>query len=182
MFPRNVNQREFPPNAFNACLWQEEGIWQQINDCGGLMAICPGHKWVDPPWVKMPPQGRRFTRINSIALPAFDGLDHLVLSYLVPSGRDGTIAAVVQNYTGQGFQEGSGDLTWRLKLNQHYVKDYGDTTTSLGSLTQYNMNPGQILVQSNQLVQYFVNVSVAAAGNLVGGRIICSTLGWWWPR
>jgi hypothetical protein len=104
-------------------------------------------------------------------------------SFLVPTGFDGVGAAVIFNYTGTGFAEGSGDLTWRLQLNQHYVKDYGNVVTQLGSLqTPYNQNSGQILLQANQLVQFWVNVSVASAGNLIGGRIISSLWGWYYPR
>lgn len=186
MFPINIQQREFPPNNFNSCLWQEEATWREINACGGLMAICPGKKFVDPPWVKMPPQGKRFFKPSSLA---YNGLtmpgagDQLVVSYLVPNGYDGCIVSVVQNYTGQGFQDGSGDITWRIKINQHWAKDYGNTTVSIGSLaTPYNINSGQILLQANQLVQYFVSFSAAAAGNLLGGRIIVATAGWFWPR
>lgn len=185
-FPRNISQREFPPNAFNRCLWQEEQRWQEINDCGGLAAICPGRKWEDPPWVKMPPQGKRFFKPGSLAYNAVTmpgAGDQLVVSYLVPKGYDGCIVSVVQNYTGQGFQEGSGDITWRIKVNQHYAKDYGNTQVSIGSLeTPYNINSGQVLMQALQLIQYFVSFSAAAAGNLIGGRVVVATAGWWWPR
>jgi hypothetical protein len=183
LVPRNLQQRLYPPTEFNRCLEDEKGIWQQIQRCGGLMSICPGKKYNDPPWVKMPQQGKRFSYINSIPLPGppFTGTDTLVTSFRVPLGYDGCIVSVVQNYTGQGFQEGDGDLTWRLQLNQRWVKNYGNTTTSIGSLiTPYNINSGQIILLSGQLVQYFVNVATTA--NLNGGRVIAACLGWWWPR
>ena len=182
-FPRNLQNRIFPPNVYNSCLDRERETWDRINRCGGIMAICPGHKYANPPWVKMPPQGKRYSKINSLALPNPDGLDHLVTSFTVPLGYDGCIVSVVQIYTGTGFEEGSGDFTWRIQLNERYVKDYGNTTTSIGSMaTPYNINSGQIILQSNQLVRYFVNRSTASAGNENGGRIICSLWGWWWPR
>ena len=181
--PKNVNQREFPPNLWNGCLDAEAARWQHINDHGGLKAICPGHQYTDPPWVKMPMQGKRFGHPSSITLPAANATDTVVQSFLVPLGYDGVIAAPVNLYTGMGFQEGSGDLTWRIKINQRWAKDYGAITTQLGSLTTpyYNAN-SQILLQSGQLVQYLVNRSVASLGNLNGGRIICGLFGWFWPR
>jgi hypothetical protein len=183
LYPRDVNQRRWPPNEFNQCLDYEACLWQFINDCGGLQAICPGQKYASPPWVKMPAQGKRFSKINSIALPSNDGLDHQVLQFLVPQGYDGCIVGVVNLYTGSGFAEGSGDLTWRIRLNQRYVKDYGVITTTIGSLQiPYTVNAGQILLQANQNVQYFVNRSVGSGGNLNGGRIICGLFGWYWPR
>ena len=182
--PRNITQRQYPPTFFNACLQDELRIWDRINRCGGLMAICPGTKYDSPPWVKMPPQGKRFSQIASIALPTSGyGTDQLVLSYRVPLGYDGVINYIVQNYTGQGFAEGGGDLTWRLQLNERWVKNLGNTTTQIGTLTQGPQSPNAlIIVQSNQLVQYFLNVAASAAADLLGGRIICSTWGWWWPR
>lgn len=183
-YPVNVQQRSFPPNSCNACLDEEAAIWRRIKQCGGLMEICPGHRYASPPWQKMPSQGKRFGHPSSIALTdAVIGVDTVVQSFLVPYGYDGIIAAPVNIYTGMGFAEGSGDLVWRIKLNLHYVKDYGNITTSLGSLTQpyYNAN-SQIFLQSGMLVQYLVNRSAGSVGNLNGGRIICGLWGWYWAR
>jgi hypothetical protein len=183
-YSRNVNQREFPPTIFNSCLDAEARMWQRINDCGGLLAICPGRKWTEPPWVRMPTQGKRFSKIGSIPLPAANATDTLVSSWRVPYGYDGCIVSVVFNTDGTlGFQQGSGDLTWRLQLNQRWVRDYGNVTTYIGSLTTpYNINSGQILLQSGQLVQMFVNRSVASGGTISGGRVVMATFGWTWPR
>lgn len=180
--PLNVNNRAFLPNNFNACLDREACAWSKINAGGGLQFVCPGLKYEQPPWVKLPPQGRRFSQINSIALPNNDGLDHLVTSFIVPYGYDGVIVTTVNNYTGQNFVEGSGDLTWRIQLNMRYVKDYGNIKTSIGSLTIPTNIGNSIRILSGQLVQFFVNRSVASGGTLIGGRIICALMGWYWPR
>jgi hypothetical protein len=183
IFPVNVTNRSFLPNRFNACLDRETCTWEGIQRVGGLQAICPGTECPSgPPWVKMPPQARRFSQISSIALPNATGTDNLVLSFIVPIGYDGVAVTVVNNYTGQGFVEGSGDLTWRIQLNMRYAKNYGNITTSLGSLTIPTNIGNSLFMQSGQLVQYFVNRSVASAPDLIGGRIICALLGWWWPR
>ncbi len=183
-YPVNFQQRLFPSNEWDMCLADEMRLWQTINQCGGLKAICPGHKYPDPPWVKMPGQGKRYGHPSSIPLAsAVLDTDTVVQSFLVPTGYDGIIVAPVNIYTGLGFAEGSGDLTWRIKINMRYAKDYGNITTSMGSLTQpwYNANC-QILLQSGQLVQYLVNRSTGSLGNLNGGRILCGLFGWWWPR
>ena len=67
-YPVNVSQREFPPNEWNLCLDDEADLWRLIQRCGGLSAICPGHKYPDPPWVKMPGQGKRYGHPSSIPL------------------------------------------------------------------------------------------------------------------
>ena len=182
--PRNVTQRQFPPNFFNGCLTDELRRWDRINACGGLMAICPGTKYKDPPWVKMPPQGKRFSYIQSIPLPVANyGVDQLILSYRVPLGYDGVINYIVLGYTGQGFQDGGGDLTWRLQLNERYVKNFGNTLWQIGTLNSGPISPNcNIIVQSNQLVQIFVNVAATAAADLLGGRVLASTWGYHWPR
>lgn len=183
-FPINVQQREFPPNEFNLCLDDEARLWTAINRCGGLKALCPGHNYPDPPWVKMPGQGKRYGHPSSIPLAsAVLDTDTVVQSFLVPLGYDGVIVAPMNLYTGTGFQEGSGDLTWRIKINMRYVRDYGAITTSMGSLTQpyYNAN-SQIFLQSGDLVQYLVNRATGSLGNLAGGRIIAGLWGWYWPR
>lgn len=183
-YPRNVNQREFPPTIFNSCLDAEARMWQKINDCGGLLAICPGRKWTEPPWVRMPTQGKRFNKISSIALPAANATDTLITSFRVPYGWDGCIVTPVFNIDGvTGFNQGSGDLTWRLQLNQRWVKDFGAVTTFVGSTTTpYAVGIGQIILQSGQLVQIFVNRSVASSGTISGGRVIGAAFGWFWPR
>jgi len=175
---------EVPRNVWNGCLDSESDMWQQIQMRGGLRMICPAKRYPEPPWVKMPLQGKRFSKISSIALPAADGSDNQVGSFIVPTGYDGVIQSVVFQYTGQGFNEGSGDLTWRIKKNQYYVKDYGAVTTQIASATQpYNgVTTGQILLQSDQLVQLIVNRSVGSGGNLNGGRILMMAFGWYYPR
>lgn len=176
-------------NQFNGMLDSEAQLWDYINRCGGLSALCPGKKYIDPPWVKMPPQGKRYAKIGHLAYsPAIaDGNDHLVPftggSFFIPQAHDGCIVSTVFQYTGQGFNEASGDITWRIQINQRYAKDYGKVITQIGSLTTpYNINSGQILVQSGNLIQIFVNIPATAIGNLNGGQIIGALFGWTWPR
>ena len=182
-WPRDVNQRLYLPNVFDWALFDEQGLWQAIQDVGGLQAICPGQRYALPPWVKQPEQARRFSKISSIPLPAVEQVDYLVATMQVPLGYDGVIPSVVNMYTGQGFNEGSGDLIWRIRLNQRYVKDYSNITTTIGSLTTpYPANTGAVRLLSGQTVNYYVMLGAGALGNLNGGRIVTAMLGWWWPR
>jgi hypothetical protein len=179
----NLNNYAFPPNGYNGCLIHELMLMRAINRKGGLYSICPGHRWADPPWVKMPPQGKRYFKINSIPLPGVEQTDFLVTSRRVPEGYDSCIVSTVNIYTGIGFLEGSGDIRWRIKRNEVYLKNMGNLTTSIGSLTTpYNINSGQYIAQTGNIVQYFVSLGPGALGNLNGGRIICALFGWDWPR
>lgn len=172
-----------PANQANARIDRETELWRWINMRGGLRYVCPGKQYAEPPWVKMPADGRRYSKIGSITLPANDGLDHVVQTFFVPLGYDGVIISTVFNYTGIGFAEGSGDLSFRIQINQRYARDYGNIQTSIGSLvTPYNINSGQVFLLSGQRVQLVVNRSVASGGNLNGGRIIAAAFGWFYPR
>lgn len=182
-WPRNVNQRSYPDNAFDVALDDEKRLWELIQAYGGLRAICPGQRYAMPPWVKQPEQGRRFSKISSIPLPAVEMAPYLVATMQAPLGYDGVIPSVVNLYTGSGFMEGSGDITWRIALNQRWVKDYGAIVTTIGSLTTpYPTNMGAIRLLSGQTVNYYVTLGAGALGNLSGGRIICGLFGWFWPR
>ena len=177
----NVTTRRAPMNAFNGCLWRERMYWQLIRNGGGLEKLCCPQKYPVEPWIKMPATARRFSKINSITLPAMDGLDHLVLEFQVPTGYDGVIQQLVNFYTGIGFLEGSGQLSWRVKINNRYIKDYGNIQTTLGSLsTPYTVFNGPIRLCSRQTIQYFVNNDVASG--LAGGRAVCALFGWFYPR
>jgi hypothetical protein len=183
-FPRNLQQRLLPPNVFDQLLSQEDAVWDQILTYGGLTRLCPseGTIYQDPPWTKMPALGRRFSKINSIPLPDNGSGEQLVTSMLVPLGWDGVIISTVNMFTGQNFLEGSGDITFRLKINDNrYVKDMGNLQTTLGTLTQpWPVNSGSIRLLSGQLVRWFVNVSLGSMA--VNGRIIAAMFGWFWPR
>lgn len=177
----------WPRTLANDCLDQQTVLWKQILAAGGLAYLCPGHKYDVPPWVKMPPQGKLFMKLGRLDLPAADGIDHEIPfqqgEFYVPDGYDGAIRTVVFQYTGQGFNEASGDLTWRIKINQRYAKDYSNVVTQMGSLTNpVGPNAGAILVQSHDNIQVIINRSVASAGNLNGGKVIGSLFGWTWPR
>lgn len=184
---RNVQCQGY--NQWDAAIRAEERIWEYINAGGGLSLICPGHKYEAPPWVKMPAQGKRFAKIGSLLYnPVLaDGTNRVIPfaqgNLFVPDGYDGCIVSTVFQYTGTGFNEASGDLTWRISVNQRWVKDYSNVLTSIGSLTTpYNINSGQILVQSGSWLRTWVEIAPSAIGNLTGGTILAALFGWWWPR
>lgn len=177
-----------PPNPWDDCLFQETDLWWKIQCHGGLAETCRrvgGPRYETPPWVVMPPQGRRFQEINTIVLPENVATDNVVVTFRVAVGYDGVIRSLVQRFMGApGLVEGSGDLTWRLQLSRRFANDYGAMQTSLGDLTSPGqMTAGGIRIYSNQTIRYLVSLSAAAAGNLdPNGRILCAIFGWVYPR
>lgn len=166
---------------------------------GGLCAQTQ-RKYASPPWVSMPSEGRRFRPIEAAPLTdfqtlgVFNGLDTVVLQMRVPLGYDGVIHDVVFNFGGSGFTEGSGDITWRLAADYlpaggvstdvtggRYLRDMGNVTTSIGSLTQPSPVPrGGLRIYSNDLVTALCSISPAAT--VANGNIIVSISGWVYPR
>jgi hypothetical protein len=188
--------RPYGPNAFDDCLESEYRWWEQFMTAGGLCAQTQ-RKYASPPWVSMPSEGRRFRPITSTPLTSFqtagvfNGLDVVVLQMPVPVGYDGVISDIVLNFGGSGFVEGSGDITWRvaadylpvggLQTGGRYLRDMGNVTTSIGSLTQPSPVPrGGLRVYSKDLVTIFC--AIAPAATVANGNIIASLGGWNWPR
>src|SRR5271165_3617556 len=180
---RNLSYRAMPPNSFNQCLNVTLNTCRAILQSGGLKTVCPTEKrkWYreNDPWVKMPPDGRPVNQIFVLALPANNSTDTLVGSFRVPTGWYCNIPYVVNFYTdpGSAFVQGSGNLTWRYRIDKHYPRNYGAITTYLGSLTQPSpVRNGQIRARSGNIVYLYVNH--ASASSLSGGNIIMAAQGW----
>jgi hypothetical protein len=182
----NIQYQVRLPNEFDRCLAVETETWRAIVRAGGIERVAQGRGQIiyeREPWLHMPAQGRRFQYVNSPLLPPFDGLDYVITQFEVPIGYDGVIITLTGLYTGVGFAEGSGDITWRLRINQRWVRNYGAIQTSLGDLrTPYAIHGGGIRIYSNQLVRMYANIAVAALGHLdPTARIICGLTGWLYP-
>jgi hypothetical protein len=170
------------PNLSAQCLVRQQAMYELIVSKGGLQKLCcvGQYKYSSPPWLKMPAEGRQYQEINSIAFPANDGTNYVVVQFKVPTGYDGVITSITNFYTGVGFVEGSGDLVWRLLIGRRWARNLGSIDTTLGSLTSpCPLFRGGIRVTSNQLITYYTSVPVASA--LAGGRVVCGVFGWYYP-
>jgi hypothetical protein len=181
-----------PPNVFDRLLYQEGQVWETIQDVGGIFPVIsplrrrlignlgPGLDGDVGERREIPTPGY----VGSILMPAFDGLDHLVLAFTIPVGYDGILKGFTQLYTGLGFVEGSGDISWRVQVNRRYLKGMGNMQTSMGSLQGDGRNmPVGVMVQSRQWITYWVNLLPAAAARLdATARIVCTVSGWLYPQ
>ena len=176
------------PNYYAQCLAWEKDIYVQVANLGGFRAMCcpASHSGDNPPWSVMPPDGKRFQQIGSLDIQTIvEGTQTTVVQFRVPTGFDGVAVthfnlALVAN----PFAEGSGDVTWRIRNNRRYIKDYGNITTTLGSLASPAMlYRGGLRLYSNQLINYSVTLAAGAIARMGGvGRIVCGILGWWYPE
>lgn len=129
-----------------------------------------------------------FDERNVIPLPDPADGNVSALSFKVPLGYDGIIIGQRNVYT-QGFNEGSGDLIWRVAVNftsgpTRYLRDCGNILVTLGCVQKYLQVPGGLLVRSGNSVEYIVSApntggSLPPAGT---GFIICGLQGIFWPR
>ena len=139
-----------------------------------------------PPYIQPPKNAVRWQPRSQLVIPAGPetGLDILVFQELIPLGYDGILVALTNIWNGTGFIEASGDITWRVKIDQRFIPYYDTILTTLGSLAVPFDIVGQgISLLSNQLVQYFVNFAVGSDARLnAGGQTICAATGYIWPR
>jgi hypothetical protein len=180
--------RGLAPNHWDQCLIQDTAIWHTIQCCGGITGLCRRAESIqysedNPPWIKMPVQGRRFQEIATVALANFVlNTDLAVLTFQVPFGFDGVITGNTNRFLGPGFVEGSGDIEWRVQLSRRYAPDYGLILTSLGDLTSpVAFSGGGIRIYSHQTIRYIARITNFALLDPLG-RVLCALYGWFYPR
>lgn len=135
-------------------------------------------EWRELPWLYPPPGFRAFDFVRSIATP-FAGVETTVVGFTVPVGFDGTVKRISHNFTGGGFTQGSGDLVWRIRVNNQVVKNFGTLLTEFGSIQQPREIDG-IVIRAGQTVTYSVVCSNAAL--IAGTYIVCCFAGYYWPK
>jgi len=174
-----------PPNEFNRFLQKEARLIQTIVGMGGLPAYC-GDKWDRcnlPPWREMPGEARIIRQVSSIALPADSTFQNLIVDFTIPIGYDGALSGLVTDYTEVGFVDYSGDLIWRVRVNQPYVKDYFTIENRLAGSNSNLQDSGFVRVQEQDRIRITVDVGAAASGHLAaGGRVVAGILGWVYPK
>lgn len=139
------------------------------------------------PWLEMPPGGFPFDEFASIDTPAANGVETLVLQFAIPFGCDGVVLGIANVFTGPGFVEGSGNLTWRIRVGAASLQgspqlNYANIINTLGSAQTPREVQGGIIVTSGQYLTYSV---IHALGSPIipgGTRILCNIQGYYWPR
>ena len=131
----------------------------------------------------VPAGGVPFYVGGHVATPAPADGDVLVCSGRVPHGYDALLTDIYHVYQGSGFEQGSGDIVWRIRRNQIWVKTLGNMLYSLGTpkntvwLTQ-----GEIMFSGTQFF-FFVNVpNLSGMIQVSASTISCGMRGFYWPR
>jgi len=135
----------------------------------------------EPPWVYPPPGSQSFMIPGVIPTPAADGLDHVIFQATVPDGYYGVINGLSHNYTGPGFVQGSGDLTFRILRNNQAVRNYSNILVEFGTPQQRLPIDGIYLI-SGETFKYVVSVSTTAIIPVAGTFIIAFFKGYFYPQ
>jgi len=143
-----------------------------------------------PPWSEMPVGGRPFNYIRVLdPTPAADGTETIVLNQQVPDGMNAVIFGVMNYFQGAGFEQGAGDLIWRLRTGPNSatqgrpVLGFSDIRTFLGDFYRSFMQvDGGILVASTDYIIYTVTHALVSPIVPAGTSIFAGIKGYYWPQ
>lgn len=133
-----------------------------------------------PPWTRegMPPDAEPFDPLTWIAMPVIHATnENVVLALTVPMGRDGVIELFGNQALGAGWNEGTGELIWRIRQNGAAVRNYENILSSLGNVG----NPvamGLRIFENDTIQVMLVNTAIPPAAQPVGARFH----GWFYPK
>lgn len=180
-----------PPNAAAECLIRDYYTMCAMQDSGALKAmVCSGiNDNANPYWVTMPPEGRRFMKLGRVLVDDLtEGVPFEIQAEggneIIPFGYAGVCVGLINMYAGSGFVEGSGDIVWSVKINQRWIKDYGNIKMTLGTLQAPCMiYRGGVRLLPHQLLRYYVTLGTGAKTRLdPGAPIITGLMGWVNPQ
>lgn len=134
-----------------------------------------------PPWLYPPPEFEPVDKIGYVEIndPTVSTDGVVVVSFQVPPNRNGVITTYGNNYIGNGFVEGSGNIYWQYRRNQNPIKFYEKVLASLGNTAQPTRHPAGFRIFENDIIDILVvNVSIPFANQVSGGRL----MGWVYPK
>lgn len=140
----------------------------------------------------VPPYGAlTFNQFKAIPLPAPAAGEVELFTFKVPIGYDGIITGQSNGFINQGggaFIEGSGDLVWRIAVNENsairFLKDCGAIIFSLGQVNNWQTAPGGLRLYSGNTCTLIVTCpngtgSLPPPGT---GQVFAGLHGHYWPR
>ena len=170
------------PNMWDKCLEAETGFWRAW-DFTPRHGCRPSTVCVDPgdPWVDLPENGREYySRGSVLASNLAAGVDTLVCQYFVPTGYDAIIYGLHHTFAGVGWVDADGNLIWRVRINQRWVKDLAAMVTRLGDLNTPYVLADRIYLHTQSIVSYWVN-SANPLALQQNARVLAGFMGWVYP-
>ena len=127
---------------------------------------------------------KNFFERGKLLTPADGGLANWsVVQFTVPTGHFGLILGYYCNYMGTGFVQGSGDIVWRLRVGNAWMRNMGNLQFAMGSLSNPFSMPLMQLLTSDDTITFAVNVPNTSGLIQVGtSYILCGLQGWYYPN
>ena len=177
------------PNAATQCLAKEMGVWQKISSSPVFSTLQLPARYrllSSPPFDTMPMDALRLNITGGVPISSMTTANryYQVIQYLMPLGFDGVINNTLNKFvpqTGPDFQDGSGQLTWLIAINNYLVLDYSNINITQGSQAQLGpvTRGGGIRLRANDLVTMYVSPSAAGLSTLdPQGIVIGAFQGW----
>lgn len=172
------------PNEYDQCLAKDYQLYLTINRELLSCAKRPACFLIEErAWVDQPAGAIVFNPEDALPLPAPAAGLVSIFSFRVPFGYDGVILGQYHAFT-QDFNEGSGDLTWRIRANGRYLRDTGNMRSTIGTSRTVSPCPGGLWVQSGNLIEYLVDAP-NTGGSLPFpgvGNVLAGLHGYFYPR
>lgn len=130
-----------------------------------------------------PPQAVPFRVTGSLVTPAPAAGNQVIVSRLIPTGFDALLSGIFFGYSGTGFTQGSGDIIWRVRLNQRWVKDLSAVPFILGSpVSPLPLTEGQPLLSGNLLSAIVEVPNLSGLIQVNQSTVYAGLLGFLWPQ
>jgi hypothetical protein len=176
-------------NPMTRCLKRENAVWNAIstNPAFALMKLPARYQTLLSPFDVMPYDALRLNQSGSFPISGATVANryYTVFSYLVPAGMNGVINVTVNKFvpsqTGPDFQDGSGQLTWALGINNYLALNYTNIGITMGSNAVLGpvAHDGGIRIQANDTISFYIKASAGGLAYLdPAGIILCAIQGW----
>ena len=138
-----------------------------------------------PPWIYPPTNWENIDQDNYALVPAI-GSTVIIISYVVPPGRNGVIKGVANNFVGGGWVEGTGDFIWRILVDgtpPPGATSYDSIVASLGNPASPTGIAGFRIFENQVLTLVGFNNPAGPSGGVVvaGQRVGARFVGWNYP-
>lgn len=182
-FPRPAPQRPQPRVATElGHLWgvQDGGDDTSAINPNRQQPAASSQEVQKPIWIDPPSNWENIDQIAYGLLPAI-GSTVIILTFIVPPGRNGVINRIANNFVGGGWVEGSGDVIWKILVDgapPPAATSYASISASLGSpanpvpISGFRIFDGQTITVTAFNNPAGPDGGVVVAGQRVGARLL----------
>lgn len=182
--PHSIPKKNVADEALAAemVMWQDafqaqgSGVSGGVSGLGNLPGYFPALSRDAGPTLMSKDGHRLFFQRGKVITPAPADGDVLVMEFMVPIGYWGRVLSYYTHYTGTGWVDGGGDIYWRFRVGNAWVRNMGEVGYQVGSFT----NPWPIqdfsLLLSGQMVRVYANVPNVSGNIDVGSSLVLAGL------